>query len=223
MPPLFESFSDTSLDPPVKGFLHTPSHSNGKALVYTHGAGGNSRGPFLVALAEAFAEAGFTVLRCDLPFRQKRSFGPPRPNEAERDRQGLHNAIQCAKKLVKGKVYFGGHSYGGRQCTMLFAEDPDIADGLLLTSYPLHPPGKPDRLRVEHFPKIAKPALFVQGTRDGFGSIEELQSALKLIPAKTQLFPVEGAGHDLGFKGKSAKQDLPAVVVVRFLAFIGKE
>jgi hypothetical protein len=219
----FESFSDTSVDPPVQGFLHKPAHSNGKALVYTHGAGGNSHGPFLIALAEAFADAGFTVLRCDLPFRQKRSFGPPRPNEAERDRQGLRNAVSCMRKLAKGKIFLGGHSYGGRQCTMLLAEDPDIADGLLLTSYPLHPPGKPDRLRMEHFSKIAKLALFVQGTRDGFGSIEELRAALKLIPGKTNLLPVEGAGHDLGFKGKSARQELPALVVARFVAFMGKE
>ena len=217
----FESFSADSVDPPVQGFLHKPSHSNGKALVYTHGAGGNSRGPFLIALAEAFAEAGFAVLRCDLPFRQKRSFGPPRPNESERDRQGLRNAVACMRKLVKGEIFLGGHSYGGRQCTMLSAEDPDVADGLLLTSYPLHPPGKPERLRAEHFPKLTKPALFVQGTRDGFGSIEELQSALKLIPAKAYLFPVEGAGHDLGFSAKKKSAELPGRILQEFLKFFG--
>src|SRR5690242_14335315 len=197
-----DTFSDTWLDPAVRGFLHRPAQANGRALVYTHGAGGNSRGPFLIALAEAFADAGFTVLRCDLPFRQKRSFGPPRPGDAEHDRQGLKNAVACMRKLVKGKVYLGGHSYGGRQGTMLCAEDPSVADGLLLTSYPLHPPGRPDRLRTEHLPKINLPALFVQGTKDGFGLIEEMQAAIKLIPTKTKLMPVEGAGHDLGFSAK---------------------
>jgi len=215
-----ETFSDTSLDPAVRGFLHRPAQANGRALVYTHGAGGNSHGPFLIALAEAFAGAGFTVLRCDLPFRQKRSFGPPRPGDAEHDRQGLKNAVACMRKLVSGKVYLGGHSYGGRQCTMLCADDLDVADGLLLTSYPLHPPGKPERLRTEHFPKLVKPALFVQGTRDGFGSIEELQSALKLISAKTQLVPVEGAGHDLGFSAKKKSAELPGKVLEEFLKFV---
>jgi uncharacterized protein len=218
---LAETFSDTSLEPAVKGFLHRPAHPNGNALVYTHGAGGNSHGPFLIALAEAFADAGFTVLRCDLPFRQKRSFGPPRPNEAEHDRQGLNNAIHCIRKLVKRKIFVGGHSYGGRQCTILCAEHPDIADGLLLTSYPLHPPGKPDRLRTEHFPKLTKPTLFVQGTRDGFGSIEELQNALKLISAETHLFSVEGAGHDLGFSGKKKTAELPGKILEEFQKFFG--
>jgi len=212
----FQSFSDTSLDPPVRGFLHRPEKANGQGLVYTHGAGGNSRGPFLIALAEAFAGAGFTVLRCDLPFRQKRSFGPPRPGDAEHDRQGLKNAVACMRKLVKGKVYLGGHSYGGRQGTMLCAEDPGVADGLLLTSYPLHPPGKQDRLRTEHFPKLTKPALFVQGTRDGFGSIEELQAALKLIRGKATLLPVEGVGHDLGFSAKKKTAELPGRILEEF-------
>ena len=216
-----ETFSDTSLDPAVRGFLHRPAHANGRALVYTHGAGGNSRGPFLIALAEAFADAGFTVLRCDLPFRQKRSFGPPRPGDAEHDRQGLKNAVACMRKLVKGKVYLGGHSYGGRQGTMLCAEDPGVADGLLLTSYPLHPPGRPERLRTEHLPKINIPALFVQGTKDGFGSIEEMQAAIKLIPTKTKLMPVEGAGHDLGFGAKKKSAELPGKILTEFLNFFG--
>ncbi|HZQ67983.1 MAG TPA: alpha/beta fold hydrolase [Terriglobales bacterium] len=216
-----DAFSDTSLDPAVRGFLHQPALPNGNALVYTHGAGGNSHGPFLIALAEAFAGAGFTVLRCDLPFRQKRSFGPPRLGDAERDREGLKNAVACMRKVAEGKIFLGGHSYGGRQCSMLCAEDPCVADGLLLTSYPLHPPGKPERLRTDHFPKLTKPALFVQGTRDGFGSIEELQAALKLISAKTQLTPVEGAGHDLGFSAKKKSAELPGRILEEFLKLFG--
>src|SRR5215831_18908518 len=175
-----ESFSDTSLDPPVRGFLHRPDQANGRALVYTHGAGGNSRGPFLIALADAFAGAGFTVLRCDLPFRQSRRFGPPRPGEADRDRQGLKNAVQEMRKLVSGKVFLGGQSYGGRQATMLCADEPGLAEGLFLTSYPLHPPGKPQQLRVQHFPLLRTPMLVIQGTRDPFGTIEEVENALPL-------------------------------------------
>ena len=216
-----ESFSDTSVDPPVRGFLHRPEKSKGKGLVYTHGAGGNSRGPLLVALAETFAGAGFTVLRCDLPFRQKRSFGSPKKGDAERDRQGLKNAVGSMQKLAAGEVFIGGHSYGGRQCSMLLAEEPELADGLLLTSYPLHPPGGPERLRIEHFPKLRKPALFFQGTKDAFGSIEEIQAALKLIPAKTRLVPVERAGHDLGFSAKKTAPELPGTILENFLNFFG--
>jgi predicted alpha/beta-hydrolase family hydrolase len=80
---------------------------------------------------------------------------------------------------------------------MLAAMEPGLADGLLLLSYPLHPPKKPEQLRIEHFPNLRTPALFVHGSRDGFGSIEELTAALMLIPARTELMTVQSAGHDL--------------------------
>ena len=83
---------------------------------------------------------------------------------------------------------------------MLVTDEPELVDGLLLFSYPLHPPGKPDKPRTAHFPKIRVPTLFVHGTRDPFGSIEELKSAIKLIPAAVRLLEAEGAGHDLGRK-----------------------
>src|ERR1700687_970804 len=81
---------------------------------------------------------------------------------------------------------------------MLAADAPGLSDALLLLSYPLHPPRKPEQLRTAHFPKLETPALFVHGSRDPFGSPEELKQALSLIPAKTQLLEIEGAGHELG-------------------------
>jgi len=174
--------------------------------------------PMLVALAEAFAGAGFMVLRCDLPFRQVRSFGPPRPGDAARDREGLKNAVAEMKKLVSGRVFLGGQSYGGRQASMLLAEEK-LADGLLLLSYPLHAPAKPDQPRVQHLPKLHVPTLFVHGTKDPFGTIEEIENARKLIPARTELLVVEGAGHDLGFKGKAKREDMPRLVLARFQDF----
>jgi uncharacterized protein len=94
-------------------------------------------------------------------------------------------------------VYLAGHSYGGRQATMLAAEAPDVTLALLLLSYPLHPPAKPDRPRTAHFPDLRTPALFVHGARDPFGSPDEMREALKLIPARTALHIVEGAAHEL--------------------------
>ena len=210
-----EAFRDASTDPVVRGFLHRPANSNGSGLILAHGAGGNSGAPLLVAIAEAFSEAGHFVLRCDLPFRQVRPYGPPRPGDAARDREGLNNAVSALHKFAP-RVFLGGHSYGGRQSTMLWAEQPELAEGLLLMSYPLHPPGKPEQLRVQHLPKLHTPALFVHGTRDPFGSIEEMEQALTLIPAKTALLEVEGAGHDLGFKGKSRAEDLPGKILAKF-------
>ena len=215
-----ETFSDTSVEPPVRGFLHH-SDSPQQSFVLTHGAGSNSRAPLLIALAEALASSGFLVLRCDLPYRQERPFGPPRPSDAVRDRQGLVNAVSVLEKLAPKRVFLGGHSYGGRQASMLCAEQPELVEGLLLCSYPLHPPGKPDRLRIQHLPDLRLPTLFVHGTRDPFGTIEELDAARKLIPGKTALLRVEGAGHDLGFKGKARREELPGEIVANFQSLVG--
>ena len=217
--PSFEVFSDESQNPPVRGFLHRPPSSPNDGLVLTHGAGANSCAPLLVALANAFTDTGFAVLRCDLPFRQTKSFGPPRPGSDVNDRAGLTNAVNVLRKIVPGRMFLGGHSYGGRQATMLCAAEPELADGLLLLSYPLHPPTKPQQLRTKHLPDLKTDSVFVHGTRDGFGSIEEMESALKLIPARKELMPVENAGHDLGFKGKSVRAELPETLVVAFQKF----
>ncbi len=181
----------------VRGYLHEPAHPNGSGLVITHGAGSNSDTALLKAVAGAFAEAGVTVLRCDLPFRQQRPKGPPFPAQAGRDREGLRRAVEAMREMVPGRVFLGGHSYGGRQASMLAAEEPGLADALLLLSYPLHPPRKPQDLRTGHFGALNTPALFVHGTRDSFGSIEELRAALESIPARTDLAVVDGAGHSL--------------------------
>src|SRR6267142_3261495 len=115
------TFSDDSLNPAVRGFLHSPGNPNGDALILTHGAGSNCNAPLLVALAEAFAAQGFTVLRCDLPFRQERRTGPPFPGNAERDRAGLRNAVVAMRKVVSGRIFLGGRCFGSRQSTMVCA------------------------------------------------------------------------------------------------------
>jgi uncharacterized protein len=216
--PAAESFTSESYDPPVRGFVHRPATGSGDGLVLTHGAGGNAQMPLLIGLAEVFADAGFAVLRCNLPFRQARSFGPPRPGDAARDRDGLKHAVAAMRKIVPGRVFLGGQSYGGRQASMLLSED-ELADGLLLLSYPLHAPSRSDQPRTQHLPKISVPTLFVHGTKDPFGSIAEIESARKLIPVPTELVRVENAGHDLGFKGKSSRQDLPNLVLTRAREF----
>ena len=215
-------FAGRTVDPYVIGFLHTPETPNGNGLVLTHGAGGNAQAPLLRALADSFAEAGYSVLRCNLPFRQVRSFGPPGPGDAARDRAGLKNAVGVIKDIVQGKLLLGGHSYGGRQSSMLCAEEPDLVSGLLLLSYPLHPPRRPEQQRTQHLPDLRTPTLFVHGTRDPFGTIEELQSAMKMIPGETKLLTVEGAGHDLGFKGKAKKEELPKQILSEFTQFLGQ-
>ena len=220
-----EQIVDRTVDPNVVGFLHRPvsaarTSTTKDALVLTHGAGANCRTQLLVSLAEAFAEAGILVLRCDLPYRQRSPHGPPKPGNAEGDREGLRNAVLAMRNLGHGRVFLGGHSYGGRQSSMLAASAPDLVAGLLLLSYPLHPPRKPQQLRTQHFPQLETPALFVQGTRDPFGSEEELSEAVRLIPARTSLLFLAGAGHDLKV-GKNAGATLPAQLLECFAVFFG--
>lgn len=196
----------------VRGWLHEPHEpdearpQSGRALAITHGAGSTCEAPLLIAIAEAFAAVGLYVLRFDLPYRQQRPHGPPFPAMAARDREGIRRALESLREVVRedapdeagaSHIFLGGHSYGGRQATMLAAEDPRIADTLLLLSYPLHPPRKPQELRTAHFAKLEIPALFVHGTRDPFGSIDEMRAALRAIPARNELIEAAGAPHGL--------------------------
>jgi predicted alpha/beta-hydrolase family hydrolase len=202
---------------PLPGHLHRPTGSGEDCLVLTHGAGANCDAPLLVALADAFCSSGVTVLRFDLPFRQLRPHGPPPRGSAEHDQEGLRAAVTSMRRQCSGRVFVGGHSYGGRQASILSASEPGLVDRLLLLSYPLHPPQRPTELRTGHFPELKTPSLFVHGTRDGFGSIDEMTAALKLIPTRTELLPISGAGHEL--LTRRNREELPELVVKAFRRF----
>ena len=175
---------------------HLPVHPTGEGLAITHGAGGDCHSALLILIAEAFCEAGITVLRFNLAYRANGS-GPPRPATAHLDRDSIRSALSALRGMVAGPLYLAGQSYGGRQSSILAAEDSQCAVALALFSYPLHPPGKPSQLRTEHFPKLRLPALFVHGPRDPFATPEELEAARQLIPARTAVHPVPKAGHEL--------------------------
>jgi predicted alpha/beta-hydrolase family hydrolase len=203
---------------PVRGYLRRSSLSGADCLILTHGAGANCQSPLLVALADAFNSAGLTVLLCDLPFRQSRPHGPPPRGSAERDQEGLRAAVEAMRRLGPSRVFIGGHSYGGRQASMLAASVPNLVESLLLLSYPLHPPERPAELRTKHFPALQTPGLFVSGTRDGFGTIAEMESALCQIPAHTELLPIPNAGHEL--MPRRNREEFIAQVASRFLSFL---
>lgn len=193
-----EPFEARAGDATVRGVLHRPAAPAGDGAVLAHGAGSSCESPVLRAVAGAFAARGITALRIDLPFRQARPKGPPAPAWAARDRDGLRAALAALARNCPGRLVLGGHSYGGRQASMLLAEVPEAARALLLLAYPLHPPGRPERRRTEHLTALRAPTVFVHGTRDPFGSVDELEAARALVPAPTRLLAVPGAGHDLG-------------------------
>jgi hypothetical protein len=203
---------------PVRGYLRRSPRTGADSLALTHGAGANCRSPLLTTLADAFFSAGLTVLLFDLPFRQSRPHGPPPRGSAERDQEGVRAAVEALRRLDAGRIFLGGHSYGGRQASMLAASAPGLVELLLLLSYPLHPPERPTELRTKHFPALQTPALFVSGTRDGFGTINEMESALSQIPARTELLTIPNAGHEL--MPRHNRQEFSAQVVSRFLSFL---
>ena len=130
----------------MRGHLHRPEGDVSAGLVLTHGAGSDCDTKLLRAVAEGFVERGVVVLRFDLPFRLRRASGPPHPSKAAEDREGIAAAVSVMRELVPVPVWAGGHSYGGRQASMLASERPGLVDALLLLSYPLHPPAKPEKL-----------------------------------------------------------------------------
>jgi predicted alpha/beta-hydrolase family hydrolase len=165
-------------------------------LVLTPGAGAGSDQPSLVAIEEALAPAGVRVDRIDFPYRLAGKKAPDRPPVL------LATVVEAADALatelgVDGtRIAVGGRSMGGRMCSMAVA-DGMAAAALVLVSYPLHPPGKPERLRTEHFPSITVPCLFVSGTRDSFATPKELESATAAIPGPVAHVWLEGGDHGL--------------------------
>ncbi len=187
----------------VIGFLHEPAQDPLGALVLTHGAGLDCQSPMLAGMAEALCNTGLLVLRCNLRFRVKRKTGPPSPAGAADDREGLRKALDQLATHSTAPLLLGGHSYGGRQASLLMSQpDPPQVHALLLLSYPLHPPRKPEQLRSEHFARIRTPTFFFHGTRDSFGSPEEMEQALQLFPAdtRTELLLADKTGHELAPK-----------------------
>lgn len=180
----------------IQGWLHRPDGKARAALAVTHGAGGNAESPLLVAIAERWAAAGYLVLRYNLPYRQRRPKGPP-SGSAKADQAGIVTVIKFLGELAKGvPLYIAGQSYGGRMSSIVASgEEKHLIDGLILFSYPLHPPGNAAKLRTEHFAAIKMPAFFVHGTRDPFGSPEEMEEARALLGGRSQLYIVDGAGH----------------------------
>lgn len=197
----------------IAGVAHQPDGAPAGVVMLTHGAGGNRDSPLLVALCDEWARRDWLAIRYDLPFRRRRPKGPPSGSAAS-DQAGIAEAIAQARRLTDGPVIAGGHSYGGRLTSMAVAAGAPV-DVLALSSYPLHPPGKPERLRTEHLASITVPTVFTHGSSDPFGSIDELRAAIALISAPTAIVEVSGARHDL----RTKVLDVPALAVDATLSF----
>lgn len=192
----------------IAGVAHRPESPASGVVVLTHGAGGSRESPLLQQVCDEWARRGWLAVRYNLPYRRRRPTGPP-SGSAATDRAGIVEAITVCRVLADGPLIAGGHSYGGRQTSMAVASGEAAVDVLTLFSYPVHPPGKPERPRTEHLPDITVPTVFTHGTSDPFGTPGEVRDAAALIAAPTEVVEVAGARHDL----RSKTLDVPALAV----------
>jgi predicted alpha/beta-hydrolase family hydrolase len=200
----------------IAGIAHEPSGTPDGVVSLTHGAGGSRESALLQRICDEWARRGWLAVRYNLPYRRRRPKGPP-SGSAATDRAGIVEAIEVCRGLADGPLIAGGHSYGGRQTSMVAASREVTLDVLTLFSYPVHPPGKPERARTEHLPDITVPTVFTHGTSDPFGTPAELRDAAALISAPTKVVEINGARHDLGSK----TLDVPALAVEAALQLLG--
>ena len=178
---------------------------NVAGLVLTPGASAGREQTALVAIDDALTPLGVRVRRVDFPYRIAGRRAPDRPPVL------VATVVDSARSLAENlgvdqaRIALGGRSMGGRMCSMAVAEGLEAA-ALVLVSYPLHPPGRPERSRTEHFPQLALPCLFVSGTRDNFGTPEELGAATAAIPGPVTHEWVEGGDHGLRRKDAEVAQ-----------------
>jgi hypothetical protein len=192
----------------IAGVAHRPQGTPAGVVVLTHGAGGNRESQLLQQVCDEWARRGWLAVRYNLPYRRRRPTGPP-SGSAATDRAGIVDAITVCRDLAAGPLIAGGHSYGGRQTSMVVASAEATVDVLTLFSYPVHPPGKPERPRTEHLPEITVPTVFTHGTSDPFGTRGEVRDAAALIAAPTEVVEIAGARHDL----RSKTLDVAALAV----------
>jgi predicted alpha/beta-hydrolase family hydrolase len=164
------------------------------AVLLFPGAGSSAASPSLVAIEAALAPT--PVRRADFPYRREGRRAPDRPPKLLACVVEEAGDLADATGVPPDRILLGGRSMGGRICSMAVADGLPAA-GLVLISYPLHPPGRPDRLRIEHLPALEVPCLFVSGTRDSFGTPEELEHHTAAIPGLVTRVWIDGKGHDL--------------------------
>lgn len=165
-------------------------------LLLTPGAGAGRDQSSLVAIEEALVPHGVAVERMDFPYRLAGRRAPDRPAVLLAAVVDGAARLAAATGLAPQRIALGGRSMGGRICSMAAAQGQPCL-GLVLVSYPLHPPGRPERLRTEHFPEIDTPCLFVSGTRDAFATPTELEQATANIPGAVTHVWLEGGDHNL--------------------------
>jgi predicted alpha/beta-hydrolase family hydrolase len=171
--------------------VDAPKGQPNAVLVLGHGAGGDLNDPLLAAVAKALSSRGMTVVRFNFPYRDAGRRAPG----SQADSENAYRDVATSQRMAGVPLFCGGKSYGGRMASHIAAEGFEM-DGLVFLSYPLHPPGKPDRLRDAHLRDIHAPMLFIQGTRDPFAQADLLDKTVTSL-RDARLLRIEGGDHSL--------------------------
>lgn len=204
----------------VSARLYPPAKANraGATIILGHGAGADQLSAFMRMAATDLAERGFDVLTFNFLYKEQgRSVPDPKARLESCYRAVIQQALKH-KKLKGNKLIIGGKSMGGRIASQVAAEDSEGVDGLVFLGYPLHPPGRPDKLRDEHLPKIKAPMLFVQGSRDAFGTEDEIRAIIKKHRLRATLHVIEGGDHS--FKVPKSAGQLQTTVYQKLMDYV---
>lgn len=190
-------------------------------LVLAHGAGADQNHAFMVAAAGGLAGRGVETTTFNFPYTEAGRRAPDPAPKLEACFRDVVRAVR-ARGAPDRPLFLGGKSMGGRMASHLAAQgEPNLA-GLVFLGYPLHPPGKPTQLRSEHLPSIGVPMLFVQGTRDPFGSPDELAPILARLPAKVAVFPIDQGGHSFEVPKRAgrSREEIFEAILERIVGFV---
>jgi uncharacterized protein len=173
------------------------------SLVLAHGAGAGQRSTFMVDFAAALSDMGVDVVTFNFLYTEQRRKIPDRAPVLEACYRAVIAAVRDRLESARQALFVGGKSMGGRIATQVAAADASLPiAGLVLLGYPLHPPGKPTERRDKHLPSVARPMLFVQGTRDAFGTPSELAPLLQTLEPPATLYPVTQGDHSFKLSRK---------------------
>lgn len=187
-------------------------------FVFAHGAGAGQHHPFMAGVSRALSAHGIDVVTFDFPYKRLQKAAPDRPPVLE---QSFREVVDAARGWSAAPALFiGGKSMGGRMATHLAAQGLESLGGVVCLGYPLHPPGKPEQLRVAHLPSIRTPLLIIQGERDAFGTPDELRPHLDAMKADVRLHVIPRADHSLAVRGRSTSDTYAelAAIAAAFIA-----
>ena len=176
-------------------YLASKAKRSGVTVVLGHGAGANQLSAFMVMIARGLAARGCDVMTFNFAYKEQGRGIPDPRARLESCYQAVIKTAQTNRKLKKNRLVIGGKSMGGRIASQVAAIAPDGIAGLVFLGYPLHPPGRPDKLRDAHLKEIHAPMLFVQGARDTFGTADEISAVIKRLRLPAKIYPIEGGDH----------------------------